>query len=304
MKVVIEGSCDAAFAAVRDAFSSNFERDLELGAALSVSIEGRNVVDIWGGYLDEAQTRRWERDSLACIFSCTKGVVAVLALMLADRGLIDLDAPVAGLLARIRAERQGRDPGSMAPHSSSRSFGDRRADAVRIAERLGRHDRRARRAGTLVDAGRRSRLSRRHLRASRRRGDPAGHGLVVRYGDARTVVRATCARHPHAVARTRGVAYRRHGLGHAHRGPPVEDLLRSLAGRRPRPTVLSQPTRLQQRALHQHASVPRRRDPRRQRTRHGALARPSLRRAGVWRRARRRAVAVARRWSKKPVANG
>ena len=95
MKVVIEGNFDARFAAVRDAFGSNFDQDLEIGAALSVSVGGRNVVDIWGGYLDEAQTRKWERDSLACIFSCTKGVIAVLALMLADRGLIDLDAPVA-----------------------------------------------------------------------------------------------------------------------------------------------------------------------------------------------------------------
>jgi CubicO group peptidase (beta-lactamase class C family) len=95
MKVVIEGNCDTRFAAVQDAFESNFEHDLELGAALSVSVDGRNVVDIWGGYLDEAQTRPWQRDSLACIFSCTKGVVALLALMLADRGLIDLDAPVA-----------------------------------------------------------------------------------------------------------------------------------------------------------------------------------------------------------------
>src|SRR5215213_8886493 len=95
MKVVIEGTSEALFAPVREAFASNFARDLEIGAALSVSLAGRNVVDIWGGHLDEAQTRPWQRDSLACIFSCTKGVVAVLALMLVDRGLIDLDAPVA-----------------------------------------------------------------------------------------------------------------------------------------------------------------------------------------------------------------
>ena len=79
MKVVIDGSCDAAFAVVRDAFGSNFERDLELGAALSVSVEGRNVVDIWVGYLDE-QDPAWERRARD-LFSCTKGVVAVLALM-------------------------------------------------------------------------------------------------------------------------------------------------------------------------------------------------------------------------------
>ena len=110
MNVVIEGTCDARFRDVRDAFASNFERDLELGAALSVSIDGHNVIDIWGGFLDEAQTRAWQRDSLACIFSCTKGVVAVLALMLADRGLIDLDAPVARYWPEFAQNGKGEIP--------------------------------------------------------------------------------------------------------------------------------------------------------------------------------------------------
>lgn len=92
---IIQGTCDHRFAAVRDAFAENFVSGLELGAGLSVSVDGHNVVDLWGGWLDEAQTRPWERDSLACIFSCTKGVVAVVALMLADAGRLDLDAPVA-----------------------------------------------------------------------------------------------------------------------------------------------------------------------------------------------------------------
>jgi CubicO group peptidase (beta-lactamase class C family) len=91
----IGGIWDARFTPVRDAFASNFDARLELGAALSISVEGHNVVDIWGGYCDAAGTVPWDRDTLACIFSCTKGVVAVLALALVDRGLIDLDAPVA-----------------------------------------------------------------------------------------------------------------------------------------------------------------------------------------------------------------
>jgi CubicO group peptidase (beta-lactamase class C family) len=91
----IGGIWDARFAPVRDAFASNFDAGIELGAALSISVEGRNVVDIWGGYRDPAATEPWDRDTLACIFSCTKGVVAVLALALVDRGLLDLDAPVA-----------------------------------------------------------------------------------------------------------------------------------------------------------------------------------------------------------------
>ena len=95
MTLAVEGTCDPAFEAVRDAFASNFENGLETGASLAIGVNGRQVVDIWAGHTDEAQTRPWERDTIACIFSSTKGVVAVLAHMLADRGLLDLDAPVA-----------------------------------------------------------------------------------------------------------------------------------------------------------------------------------------------------------------
>ncbi len=63
------GTCDPAFAGVRDAFAQNFADGLELGASLSVSIEDRNVVDLWGGHLDAARTRPWEHDSLVCVFS-------------------------------------------------------------------------------------------------------------------------------------------------------------------------------------------------------------------------------------------
>ena len=95
MSTTIHGTVDGRFAGVRDAFARNFELGLELGASLSISVEGHNVVDIWGGWRDAARTQAWERDTIACFFSSTKGVVAVLALQLVDRGLLDLDAPVA-----------------------------------------------------------------------------------------------------------------------------------------------------------------------------------------------------------------
>src|SRR5581483_1821776 len=91
----VSGTVDPAFAPVRDAFASNFEAGLELGASLSVSVGGRNVVDLWGGWLDAARTRPWEQDSLVCVFSCTKGVAAVAVMWAVDHGLVDLDAPVA-----------------------------------------------------------------------------------------------------------------------------------------------------------------------------------------------------------------
>jgi CubicO group peptidase (beta-lactamase class C family) len=91
----VSGYCDAAFAGVRDAFAQNFADGLELGASLAISIDGHNVVDLWGGYLDADRSRAWSEDSLVCVFSCTKGVAAIATMWAVAQGLVDLDAPVA-----------------------------------------------------------------------------------------------------------------------------------------------------------------------------------------------------------------
>ncbi|WSV71404.1 beta-lactamase family protein [Streptomyces sp. NBC_01012] len=91
----IQGHCDERFAAVRDAFAANFAERDELGAAVTVLLDGRPVVDLWGGWADGARTRPWERDTVVNVWSTTKGPVALCAHLLADRGLLDLDAPVA-----------------------------------------------------------------------------------------------------------------------------------------------------------------------------------------------------------------
>ncbi|MCT4351685.1 beta-lactamase family protein [Streptomyces sp. Je 1-79] len=89
-----EGHCDPRFAAVRDAFEANFRTRDELGAAVTVQVHGETVVDLWGGWADGARTRPWERDTVVNVWSTTKGVTALCAHLLADRGLLDLDAPV------------------------------------------------------------------------------------------------------------------------------------------------------------------------------------------------------------------
>ena len=91
----VTGACDPAFGAVRDAFVENFASGRELGASLAIGVEGRNVVDLWGGHVDAARSRSWERDNLVCVFSCTKGVVAIAVMWCVERGLLDLDEPVA-----------------------------------------------------------------------------------------------------------------------------------------------------------------------------------------------------------------
>jgi CubicO group peptidase (beta-lactamase class C family) len=94
-KVKIHGHCDNKFAPVKKAFASNFEAGLEVGASFAATVDGKFVVDIWGGYADEAQTRPWQRDTIVCVFSTTKVMTAICALMLIDRSLLDPDAPVA-----------------------------------------------------------------------------------------------------------------------------------------------------------------------------------------------------------------
>ncbi len=67
----------------------------EVGASLTVIHGERIVVDLWGGYADSARTRTWNRDTIVNVFSTTKMVTALCILLLADRGEIDLDAPIA-----------------------------------------------------------------------------------------------------------------------------------------------------------------------------------------------------------------
>ena len=106
----IAGTCDPAFEAVRRAFAENFAAGVELGASLSISVSGRNVVDLWGGWLDVARTRPWERDSLVCVFSCTKGVAAIATMAaVADPAIpLTLDDRVATHWPSFAAEDKGR----------------------------------------------------------------------------------------------------------------------------------------------------------------------------------------------------
>ncbi len=89
----IEGHYDPAFSAVADAFVANFNERDEVGASVALNIEGRNVVDLWGGRRARSGVA-WERDTVATVFSATKGAMALCAHMLADRGALDLDARI------------------------------------------------------------------------------------------------------------------------------------------------------------------------------------------------------------------
>jgi CubicO group peptidase (beta-lactamase class C family) len=91
----IRGRVAPGFEPVREAFAQNFEERSEVGAAVCVVRDGAPVVDLWGGVADAASGRAWEEDTLAVVFSTTKGVTAACIHHLVERGVLDLDAPVA-----------------------------------------------------------------------------------------------------------------------------------------------------------------------------------------------------------------
>lgn len=95
MSAQIEGSVAAGFERVRDAFDRNFSDHGDVGAAVAVHVEGRKVVDLWGGTADEATGAPYTEDTLQLVYSTTKGATALCANLLAQRGQLDIDAPVA-----------------------------------------------------------------------------------------------------------------------------------------------------------------------------------------------------------------
>src|SRR2546421_234561 len=89
------GTCDPRFTSVRDAFDRNFNERGELGAALTVHVDGRVVADLWGGWADQGAGRPWHPDTLVNAFSVGKGLIATCAARLAGQGRLDLDTTVA-----------------------------------------------------------------------------------------------------------------------------------------------------------------------------------------------------------------
>jgi CubicO group peptidase (beta-lactamase class C family) len=89
------GTCSARFDPLRELFAAKLDSGEDLGASLAVNLDGELVVDLWGGWADEARTVPWAEDTITCVFSTTKTMTSLAALVLVDRGELDLDAKVA-----------------------------------------------------------------------------------------------------------------------------------------------------------------------------------------------------------------
>lgn len=91
----IRGLAEAGFGAIVDAFVANFVDRRDMGAACAVYLNGRQVVDLWGGVADARTGRPWDHGTAAVIFSCSKGLLAMCAYVLVQVGQLDLDLPIA-----------------------------------------------------------------------------------------------------------------------------------------------------------------------------------------------------------------
>jgi CubicO group peptidase (beta-lactamase class C family) len=116
----IHGSCDPRFEKMREILSANIDSGEDVGASVAVVHRGEMVVDIWGGWVDEQHSAPWSSDTIVNVWSSTKTQMALCALMLADRGELDLDAPVAKYWPEFAAN--GKD-GVLVRHLLSHTSG-------------------------------------------------------------------------------------------------------------------------------------------------------------------------------------
>jgi CubicO group peptidase (beta-lactamase class C family) len=91
----VQGECDPRFTEMRQILAAHLASGEDLGASASVTLNGETVVDIWGGFTDQARSTAWQADTITNVWSTTKTMAALCLLMLVDRGLVDVDAPVA-----------------------------------------------------------------------------------------------------------------------------------------------------------------------------------------------------------------
>ena len=115
----VHGICRAGFEPVREALVANFEKGLELGASVAVTRDGETMVDLWAGDADPKGTP-WAEHTIVNVYSTTKTMAATCVLMLADRGLVDLNAPVADYWPEFK---QNGKEGVLVRHVMSHSAG-------------------------------------------------------------------------------------------------------------------------------------------------------------------------------------
>lgn len=109
-QVPLNGFCDPRFEPVLEGFMQNYRSEDEVGSALSVVQDGRTVVDLWGGWKDGARQREWQHDTIVCMMSVSKGITGLAFSLLIDRGLVDVNDPVAKYWPEFAAQGKEKLP--------------------------------------------------------------------------------------------------------------------------------------------------------------------------------------------------
>ncbi|WP_200896867.1 serine hydrolase domain-containing protein [Devosia soli] len=107
MSVTVSGSAAPGYEAVAEAFTRSFDDRPEMGAALHIIRDGKTVVDLWAGIADARTSRAWDQNTPSVIFSCTKGLVSILAARLVGEGRLDYEAPVSRYWPEFAAAGKG-----------------------------------------------------------------------------------------------------------------------------------------------------------------------------------------------------
>jgi CubicO group peptidase (beta-lactamase class C family) len=121
----VQGTCEERFGAVREALTANLDSGEELGASVHVDLDGTPVVDLWGGWRDAGRRTPWTQDTLVNVWSTTKTVTSLAALVCVERGLLDPYAPVARYWPEFAAAgKQGIEVRHLMSHTSGVSGWD------------------------------------------------------------------------------------------------------------------------------------------------------------------------------------
>ena len=103
----VQGICDERFSGMRDVLQANLDSGADVGASVAVTLDGKFVVDMWGGWADAGKTTPWAKDTITNVWSTTKTMTSISALVLADRGELDVFAPVAKYWPEFAANGKG-----------------------------------------------------------------------------------------------------------------------------------------------------------------------------------------------------
>ena len=103
----IQGAYDPQFSAMADLLSANVDSGADVGASIAVTLDGNMVVDIWSGWFDESKTIPWQSDTITNVWSSTKTVTSLAALVLVDQGDLDVFKPVAHYWPEFAANGKG-----------------------------------------------------------------------------------------------------------------------------------------------------------------------------------------------------